>query len=46
MENKYGKSGHCLFFQFFQALNGAFEVQFSGLHYLHIIKDTDSMFAY
>ena len=32
--NEYGISGHLHIFAFFEALNGAFEVQFfSGLHF-------------
>ena len=44
VENEYGKFGHLSFFTF-EALNDAFEVHFfsSGLHFLHLIKDTDVM---
>ena len=41
--NEYGISGHLHIFCFFEALNGAFEVQFFRASFLHRIKDTDSM---
>ena len=39
--NEYGISGHLHIFAF-EALNGAFEVQFLTL-FLHLIKDADSI---
>ena len=40
--NEYGISGHLHVFAFFEALNGAFEVQFfQGLMTYTFIKDTD-----
>ena len=39
--NEYGKIHSLIYFHFFEALNGAFEVQFfSWLYFLHLIKDT------
>ena len=32
-----------VYFHFFKALNGAFEVQFFRASFLHLMKDTDSM---
>ena len=37
--NEYGISGHLHIFRFFEALNGAFEVQFFRAAFLHLIKD-------
>ena len=40
--NEYGISGHLHIFPlFFEALNGASEVQFFQGFILHLIKDTD-----
>ena len=38
--NEYGISGHLHIFAFFEALNGAFEVQFffQGLHFYTLSK--------
>ena len=42
--NEYGKSGHLYFFlHLFEARNDALEAQFSGLDFVHVIKDTESM---
>ena len=36
VENEYGKSGHLSFFHFFEAFNGAFEMQiFFRASFLH-----------
>ena len=44
-ENEYGKSGHLhIFFDFFGALNDAFEVHFALEGFiLHHITNTDSL---
>ena len=42
-ENECGISRALVYFHSFEGLNDAFEVQFFGASFLHLIKDTDNM---
>ena len=42
-ENEYGESGHLSIFTLLKHLMMLLKYNFSGLHFLHLTKDTDNM---